>query len=38
MDEVIRDPDIEKAQRAMKAVLGMGKIDIAEIQRAVDQV
>ena len=34
MDEVMRDP--EKAQRAMKAVLGMGKVDIAEIQRAVE--
>ena len=36
MDEVLRDPDAEKAQRAMKAVLGMGKIDIAEVQRAID--
>ena len=35
MDEVLRDPDPEKAQRAMKAVLGMGKIDIAEVQRAM---
>jgi len=37
MAEVTRDPDVEKAQRAMKAVLGMGKIDIAEVQRAIDQ-
>ena len=37
MDEVLRDPDGDKAQRAMKAVLGMGKIDLAEVQRAVDQ-
>jgi len=37
MSEVLRDPDTGKAERAMKAVLGMGKIDIAEIQRAVDQ-
>lgn len=37
MDEVLRNPDGEKAQRAMKAVLGMGKIDLAEVQRAVDQ-
>ncbi len=36
MDEVLRDPDPEKTQRAMKAVLGMGKIDIAEVQRAID--
>ena len=35
-DELLRGPDVEKAQRAMKAVLGMGKIDIAEVQRAVD--
>jgi predicted 3-demethylubiquinone-9 3-methyltransferase (glyoxalase superfamily) len=35
-DELLRDPDVEKAQRAIKAVLGMGKIDIAEVQRAVD--
>jgi predicted 3-demethylubiquinone-9 3-methyltransferase (glyoxalase superfamily) len=37
MDEVIRDPDPEKAQRAMKAVFGMSKIDMAEVQRAIDQ-
>ncbi len=37
MSEVLSDPDTGKAARAMKAVLGMGKIDIAEIQRAVDQ-
>jgi predicted 3-demethylubiquinone-9 3-methyltransferase (glyoxalase superfamily) len=37
MDAVMRDPDSQKAQRAMKAVLGMGKIDIAEIQRAIDE-
>jgi len=37
IDEVLADPDVEKAQRAMKAVLGMGKIDIAEVQRAMDQ-
>lgn len=37
IEEVMRDPDAGKAQRAMKAVLGMGKIDIAEVQRAIDQ-
>jgi predicted 3-demethylubiquinone-9 3-methyltransferase (glyoxalase superfamily) len=37
MDEMLRDPDVEKTQRAMKAVLGMGKIDIAEVQRAAEQ-
>lgn len=36
ISEVFSDPDVEKAQRAMKAVLGMGKIDIAEVQRAID--
>jgi len=37
MREVLSGPDTGKAARAMKAVLGMGKIDIAEIRRAVDQ-
>jgi predicted 3-demethylubiquinone-9 3-methyltransferase (glyoxalase superfamily) len=37
IQEVLRGPDSEKAQRAMKAVLGMGKIDIAEVQRAIDE-
>lgn len=37
MDEMLLDPDAERAQRAMKAMLGMGKIDIAELQRAVAQ-
>src|SRR2546423_704426 len=37
IDEVLADPDVEKAQRAMKAVLSMGKIDIAEVQRAMDE-
>ena len=36
MDELIRDPDPERAQRAMKAMLGMRKLDIAELQRAAD--
>ena len=31
MDEVLRDPDVDKAQRAMKSVLGMGKNDIAVV-------
>ena len=34
--ELITDPDAERAQRAMKAMLGMGKIDIAEVERAAD--
>ncbi len=37
MDEMLRDSNTEKAQRAMKAVLGMGKIDIAEVQRVAAQ-
>ena len=37
MDEAMRDPDVEKTQRVMKAVLGMGKLDIAELQRAADE-
>ena len=36
MDELIRDPDPDRAQRAMKAMLGMSKLDIAELQRAAD--
>jgi predicted 3-demethylubiquinone-9 3-methyltransferase (glyoxalase superfamily) len=34
LDELIADPDPEKSQRAMKAMLGMKKLDIAELQRA----
>jgi predicted 3-demethylubiquinone-9 3-methyltransferase (glyoxalase superfamily) len=37
MKEMMGDPDVERAQRAMKAVLSMSKIDIAEVQRAADQ-
>lgn len=37
LDDLVRDPDTEKAQRAMKAMLGMKKLDIAELQRAADQ-
>ena len=36
MDELIRDPDPDRSQRAMKAMLGMSKLDIAELQRAAD--
>jgi predicted 3-demethylubiquinone-9 3-methyltransferase (glyoxalase superfamily) len=38
MDKVFADPDPERAQRAMKAMLGMGKLDIAELRRAADGV
>jgi len=37
MNEILSDPDTGKAERAMKAVLSMGKIDIAEIRRAIAQ-
>jgi predicted 3-demethylubiquinone-9 3-methyltransferase (glyoxalase superfamily) len=36
MNEMLRDPDTEKVQRVMAAVLSMGKLDIAELQRAAD--
>jgi predicted 3-demethylubiquinone-9 3-methyltransferase (glyoxalase superfamily) len=34
MEQMLNDPDQEKAQRAMRAMLGMKKIDIAALQRA----
>lgn len=37
LDEALRDSQSEKAQRVMKAMLSMGKIDLAEIQRAIDE-
>jgi len=37
LDELIGNPDPQRSQRAMKAMLGMRKIDIAELQRAADQ-
>ncbi len=37
MNDMLKDPDTEKTQRVMKAMLGMGKLDIAELQRAADQ-
>jgi predicted 3-demethylubiquinone-9 3-methyltransferase (glyoxalase superfamily) len=36
LEELIRDPDPTRAQAAIKAMLGMSKIHIAEIQRAAD--
>jgi predicted 3-demethylubiquinone-9 3-methyltransferase (glyoxalase superfamily) len=35
--ELLGDPDQAKAQRAMAAMLGMKKIDIAEVERAAAQ-
>ena len=38
MEELFTDPDPERAQRAMEAMLKMGKLDIAELRRAADGV
>lgn len=38
MEEFFGDPDPGRAERAMKAMLGMSKIDIGEIRRAADDV
>jgi predicted 3-demethylubiquinone-9 3-methyltransferase (glyoxalase superfamily) len=38
LPELIADPDPARAQRATQAMLGMGKLDIAELLRAADQV
>ena len=36
LGQLLQDPDPARAQRAMKAMLGMSKIDIAALQRAAD--
>jgi len=36
IEELVADPDPERARRAMEAMLGMGKLDIAELRRAAD--
>jgi predicted 3-demethylubiquinone-9 3-methyltransferase (glyoxalase superfamily) len=36
MGELLSDPDAERAQRAMKAMLGMKKLDINELRAAAD--
>ncbi|HEU4658437.1 MAG TPA: VOC family protein [Capillimicrobium sp.] len=36
MDELFSDPDPERASRAMKAMLGMRKLDIEALRRAAD--
>ncbi len=36
LDELLNDPDPERARRAMDAMLKMGKIDVAELERAAD--
>ena len=34
--ELLSDPDPERANRAMKAMMGMKKLDIAELEKAAD--
>lgn len=36
MEEVFADPDPERVTRAMQALLGMGKIDLAALRSAAD--
>ncbi|HET9310550.1 MAG TPA: VOC family protein [Actinomycetota bacterium] len=36
LGELVEDPDPERARRAMEAMLEMGKIDVAELERAAD--
>jgi predicted 3-demethylubiquinone-9 3-methyltransferase (glyoxalase superfamily) len=36
MEEMMNDPDPQRGQRAMKAMLGMQKIDLAAIRAAAD--
>jgi predicted 3-demethylubiquinone-9 3-methyltransferase (glyoxalase superfamily) len=36
MVEMLNDPDREKADRAMEALLKMKKLDIAELKRAFE--
>jgi predicted 3-demethylubiquinone-9 3-methyltransferase (glyoxalase superfamily) len=36
MEELFADPDPEKARRAMEAMLGMRKLDIAALRRAAE--
>ncbi|CAN5617631.1 VOC family protein [soil metagenome] len=38
MEDVLNDPDPQRGQRAMQAMLGMRKLDIAEMRRAADGV
>jgi predicted 3-demethylubiquinone-9 3-methyltransferase (glyoxalase superfamily) len=38
MEELFADPDQERARRAMQAMLGMRKLDVAALRRAADGV
>jgi len=36
LEELLNDPDSERARRAMEAMLTMGKIDVAQLEHAAD--
>jgi predicted 3-demethylubiquinone-9 3-methyltransferase (glyoxalase superfamily) len=36
LEELLNDPDTERARRAMEAMLKMGKIEVAELERAAN--
>jgi predicted 3-demethylubiquinone-9 3-methyltransferase (glyoxalase superfamily) len=36
LNELLDDPDQERARRAMDAMLKMGKIEVADLERAAD--
>jgi predicted 3-demethylubiquinone-9 3-methyltransferase (glyoxalase superfamily) len=36
LNELVDDPDPNRARRAMEAMLAMGKIEVAELERAAD--
>ena len=36
LEDLISDPDTERANRAMQAMLSMGKLDIAALRQAAD--
>jgi predicted 3-demethylubiquinone-9 3-methyltransferase (glyoxalase superfamily) len=38
MEEVLADPDPARGQRAMQAMLGMGKLELAALRAAADGV
>jgi hypothetical protein len=38
MEELFADPDPERAERAMQAMLGMRKLDIAALRSAADGI
>jgi predicted 3-demethylubiquinone-9 3-methyltransferase (glyoxalase superfamily) len=38
MEELFADPDPKRAERAMQAMLGMKKLDIAALRNAADGV